>query len=122
MLLINLIIAVLLDKLRESQDALDNGSRFDDIKNSLLKMGFSAPVTKFLIDHELNVKQSESHRQRIHKVILNNLFFLFKTPKLTYPNTKYFSFKIVRVVYFIVNHQLFHFFIFLSIIVNTVIL
>ena len=139
LLLINLIIAVLLDKLEENQSENHSDDNYDELIQNLVKLGFSSSRSlrsksenplkemgwaEFLISHELNMVKSKDKdgKSKFHKIVLESLYYFLKKPKITYPQGKYFKCKVVKWIYYFVNHPLFHLFIFLSIIINTVIL
>lgn len=135
--MINLIVAVLLDKLRENQSANHSDDQYDELVESLVLIGYSKSKEKknktddplkqigsaeFLILHELNILKNSSKTTSSLMNIFKSLIRIIKAPKITYPNGKYFKSKFVRCIYYLVNHPLFHLFIFMSIIINTVIL
>ena len=138
LLLINLIIAVLLDKLEENQNKNHSDDNYDELVQHLVKLGFSSSQSlkynksedplkemgwaEFLISHELNMVKSNDKEgtSKLYKIVQESLLYFLKKPKIMYPEDKYFEYKIVKWIYYLVNHPLFHLFIFLSIITNTI--
>ena len=137
LLLINLIVAVLLDKLRENQIESHSDDKYEELVQELVDLGFSKTpendkktaddplkdmgCAEFLISHELNLLKSKEGTSKM-QFIKDSCSYFFKNPKITYPKGGYFQKCIVKCIYYLVNHPLFHLLIFISIIVNTIIL
>jgi hypothetical protein len=119
LLLINLIIAVLLDKLHESQENDSKNGKFLDLLESLVNLGYPNSVAQFMTSYELNITSSRSHKP-FHKLLAQRLCSLLHSPKVSLPASSYFSNPIVKFLFIAVNHPLFHLFIFISIMLNTV--
>ena len=121
LLLINLIIAVLLENLHESQNMLGKSHDFEQIIIELTELGFPSSASIFMTDYELNIVSHAGHQGKSKKC-LKAIGSLCRFPEPKYPQSSYFSSKFVRVIYRIINHPLFAVIIFGSIIMNTVIL
>lgn len=112
----------MLDKLDESNKSLDTGEKAEEMKTELLKIGFKRIAADFLIDHELNIASITARKVSLKDKILKNVGMFWRCPKIKYPSSNYFEHRIIRIIYAVVSHPTFHLFIFVSIILNTVIL
>lgn len=119
LLLINLIIAVLLDKLHESQENDSKLDKFSDLQFCLIDLGYPKSVAEFMTSYDLNITSAHSHIP-LHKQLSQKLLSLLKCPKAPSTTSRYLSHALIKPLYLLVNHPLFHLSIFTAIILNTI--
>lgn len=121
--ILNLTIAIMLNKYEE----LSTEQGDQEMVHELMEMGRQADLpqqlTEFLITEDITMKKRKEGHENWKKNLKSSLYLNFVYDnEIVIPGTKYHSYKIIQFFFFLVMAPLFNSFIFLSIIINTILL
>ncbi|CAI2381758.1 unnamed protein product [Moneuplotes crassus] len=120
---LNLTIAIMLDKYEEISSSHGDQEMINELVDLGKEAGLPNELTEFLINHDITVKKKkqskESWKANLKLMLYENFIY---NSDVVIPNGKYHSFKFTRFFFLLVEAPLFNSFIFLCIIVNTILL